>query len=331
MISIGNAMSELERYHRLSAAAVDSYTTALRDMAQYAVDLEEPLTAPHRQHLVALAEEVASGKPEVLEESRSTLRGLLRDYRDKAASFLARLREDLTGTARTLEEILDSMSQGDGDHEIRLRGAVRKLRELVNAPLGATVRAVILPATDVIEDCLEQLHKQHQLTITQFQTEIRVLHQRIDALQTAASIDQMTTLLNRAETEDRVRKASPPFCLLMVRIQGFRLAEARYGSDVGAECTAAFAKRLRSGMPPAAVIGRWGYEEFLALVQSPLTEVTPLARWAAEHLSGTYSCMKNGKAVRPQLQASAAVLASGSESPERILTRVGEFLCHPGS
>ncbi|MGO9260540.1 MAG: GGDEF domain-containing protein [Bryobacteraceae bacterium] len=330
MISIGSAMSELERCHRLSAAAMDSYTAALRSMAQYVVEVDESLTAPHRRHLSALAEEVVSGKPEALEESRATLRGLLRDYRDKAAHFLAGLRDDLAATARTLEEILDSLAQNDGDHESRLRSAVRRLRELANGPFEAAVRTVIMPATEVIEDCLEKIHKQHQLTIAQFQAEIHMLHQRIDTLETTVSIDQMTTLLNRAEMEDRVRNASPPFCILMVKVQGFRLAEARYGRDAGAECIAAFAKRLRSGMPPSAEVGRWGYEEFLAILHTARAELMPIAKWVTEHLSGSYSCLQNGKTVRPQLQASAAVLESGSDSPAHILSRVSEFLGGPG-
>jgi diguanylate cyclase (GGDEF)-like protein len=329
MISIGSAISELERCHRLSAAALDSYTAALRNLAQYAVEVDESLTAPHRRHLSALAEEVASGQPEALEESRSTLRGLLRDYRDKSAHFLAGLREDLATSARTLEEILDSLAQNDGDHVSRLRSAVLQLRQAANGPSEVAVRAAIMPVTEVIEICLEEIHKQHQFTIAQFQAEIRMLHQRIDTLETAVSIDQLTTLLNRAEMEERVRNASPPFCILMVRVQGFRLAEARYGKEAGIECIAAFAKRLRSGMPPGAEVGRWGYEEFLAILHAARAEVMPIAKWVTEHLSGSYSCLQNGKAVRPQLQASAAVLEGGSDSPKQTLARVSEFLCGP--
>lgn len=330
MISIGSALSELEQYHRLSTVALDSYTAALRNMAHYAVEIDDSITGLHREHLSTLAEQVAAGQPQVIEESRSTLRALLRSYREKAAQFLAKLREDLASTARTLEEILDSLAQGDGDHEARLRGALRQLRELADGPPNASLRAAILPATEAIEDCLEKIRAQQQFTIAQFQSEIRLLHQRIDTLETAVSIDQMTALLNRAEIEERVNHAAPPFCILMLKAQGFRLAEARYGREVGAECAAAFAKRLRSGMPPGAEVGRWGYEEFLAVLPAARDEVMPLAKWATGNLSGSYSCLQSGKAVHPQLQVSAAVLESGADSPARILTRVAEFLCGPG-
>jgi GGDEF domain-containing protein len=327
MISIGNTLSELERWHRLSTTALDAYTAALRNLAQYVVEIDDSLTTQHRQYLSNLAESVASGEVEAIVESRSTLRGLLRDYRDKAAHFLASLREDLASTARTLEEILDSLSQSDGDHETRLRTAVRQVRELATSTGGAAIRAGLLPAAQVIEDCLEQIHTQHQLTIAQFQAEIRMLHQRIDGLETAVSIDQMTALFNRAEMEERVRSAVPPFCILMIKVQGLRLAEARYGPEVAAECAAALGKRMRSGIPPGAQMGRWGCEEFLVILHTSRAEVMPLAKWAAENLSGSYSCLQHGKAVHPQLQMNAGILESSGDSPANILLRVSEFLC----
>jgi len=329
MITIGSALSDLERWHRLGATALDAYTAALRNLSQYAVEIDDSLTKTYREYLGTLAESVASGKPEAIEESRATLRGLLRDYRDRAAHFLAGLREDLASTARTLEEILDSLAQNDGDHETRLRATIKQLRELPPDAAAPVVQAVVLPAVDVIEDCLEKINAQHQITVAQFQAEIRMLHQRIDTLERSVTIDQMTALLNRAEMENRVRDASPPFCILMVKAQGFRLAESRYGVEVGAECVAAFAKRLRSGLPPGAEVGRWSYEEFLAILFASRAEVLPLARWATQSLSGSYACMRNGKAVHPQLQVSAGVLESGSDSPERILLRISEFLCGP--
>jgi GGDEF domain-containing protein len=332
MISIGTALHELERQQQMATAALESYTAALRNMSQYAIEIDDSITPLHRQRLSLLAGEVASAGPEALESSRSTLRALLRDYRDKASSFLARLREDLASTTRSLEEILDSLAQGEGDQEARLRKQLVGLRELANGPLDQAdaIRSALVPAAEVIQDCMDKIQRQHQLTVSQLQAEIRVLHARIDSLETAVSIDQMTALLTRAEVEDGVRNAVAPYCLLMVRAQGFRLAEVRYGGQVAAECIAAFAKRMRHGMPSSAVIGRWGYEEFLAILRCARSEALPHGRWVTEHLSGAYVCLHNGKTVHVQIQASAGILESGSDAPARVLARVAEFLCGSG-
>ena len=128
MISIQASLTELERSHQMRAEVLDCYVLAIRNIGHYAVELDEEATTSHRTYLTTLADDVAAGTSGALADSRATLRGLLREYRDKASQFLANLRDELAGTARTLEEILDSLGQGEGEHEKTLRTALGKLR-----------------------------------------------------------------------------------------------------------------------------------------------------------------------------------------------------------
>ena len=96
MISIQQNLSELEKTHQMRQIALECYLAAIGNMAHYAVDLESAITGPHRQYLSNLAAELAAASPEALSESRSTLRGLLRDYRDRAARYLGDLRNQLS-------------------------------------------------------------------------------------------------------------------------------------------------------------------------------------------------------------------------------------------
>src|SRR5581483_5058382 len=120
MISLRKTVSELDRCAQLRELAIECYVNALRNMSHYAIELDPQITSPLRQYLTNLANDVAKGEEDPLRESRATLRGLLRDYRDKAADYLAKLRDELAGTARALQEIMESMSQADGDHENQL-------------------------------------------------------------------------------------------------------------------------------------------------------------------------------------------------------------------
>jgi GGDEF domain-containing protein len=326
MISIRNAVAELERCHLERDTAIGCYLNAIRNIAQYTIELSEEITAQQRAHLTALAEDVAANPPGALEESRATLRSLLRDYRDKAAQYLNALREELGGTARALEEILDSLTQSDGDHETRVRKAISTIRDISASPAASAVRAALLATADSIEESVEQMRKQHQLTVSQFQTELRMLHKRIDALEASASLDLLTQLLNRHEIEERIRSAPLDSCLLLVRVQGFRLAEAHFRAEVAAELTAAFTKRLRNSIPPTAAIGRWSHEEFAIVLPISRTEANSTAKWVAEHLSGSYACLLGGKTVRPSLQISVAVMETNGNTPDRLIERVKAFL-----
>src|ERR1035437_6914589 len=146
MISIQSSLTELERSHKIRAAVLDCYVLAIKDIAQYAVELDEEITRSHRKHLNTLATEVATATAEALSDSRATLRGLLRDYRDKTVQYLGNLRNELAGTARTLEEILATLGQADGDHEKNLRAALGNLRQVAATPGYVALGAVISTA-----------------------------------------------------------------------------------------------------------------------------------------------------------------------------------------
>lgn len=328
MISIRNEVDELERFHRLRNVVTECYLAAIRNSAEYAVELDEGLTGLHRKHLLALAEAVAADlEPDHLNESRATFRNLLRDYRERASRHLNGMREELANATRALEEIMESLSRAGDESEVGLRKSLQRLREASRFSDVQSLRALALGAADAIESNFEEMRKRHELTISQFQAEIRVLHQRIDRMERAASIDAMTELMRRGEIEQRVAQGIPGSCLLTIKTGGFHLAATKFCPEVAAELAGAFSKRLRNCLPAGSEIGRWSDDGFVAIVQVPKSEAVKTAKWISEHLSGAYACLLDGKTVRPSLQVSVAVLDPSSETANKSLARIGEFLC----
>jgi len=327
VISIGQSVTELERSDRLRQTTFDCYVAAIRDTAHYAIELEDTATGPFRRHLETLAAETVGTEPATLAASRATFRGLLRDYRDKAAKFIQNLREELAGGARALEEILDSLTLSDGDHEGRLRASVERLRQISNSPEAVPVRDALAAASDAIGRSVEEMKKQHDLSIAQFQMEIHMLHKRIDGLEMAAMIDSLSKLFSRSEIEERIRVApAEAYTLLLIRASGLRIAEAHFGIEVAAELAGAFGKRLRNSLPAETVLGRWGAEEFVAKANLAKRDAMTTSKWITENLSGPYSCLKDGRTVRPSLQVSVAMVdRQPGEAAQRTCARIEEF------
>jgi GGDEF domain-containing protein len=327
MISIQSSLSDLERSHQLREAVLDCYLNAVKNVAHYAMELDDQVTAKFRQHMAVLGEEIATGNVDRLADSRATLRGLLRDFRDRNASYVANLRDELAGTARALEEILDSLAQTDGDSEGRMRSALGKLRDVAASAPNESLSAAVACAANTIEESIEQMAKQHQLTVSQCMTEIRVLHKRIDTLESAASLDLLTRLENRAGMTERIGLAAPgTYCLLLMRVRGLLRAEVQFGKEVGEELAGAFAKRMRPTVPPATEAARWGAEDFVALVATKKADAMALGKRISENLSGAYVCLKAGKAVRPSVQVTVGIVDTiPNETVAHVLERVDLF------
>lgn len=304
--------------------ALECYIAAIQNMAQYAVQLDAEITGTHVKYVTGLAAEVQAASQTLL-ESRATLRGLLRDYRDKAAEFLNRLRQQLESTAKALHEIVEALAQSDGDHATRLRDTLKRVREAAAGPEGAPLRAMLTTAVDSIEGDLAQMRREQQFTMAQLQTEVRILHQRVESLQNAAAMDQASKFSSRRSIEEYVESLpAAGFMVLILKAHGLAQARARYGASLADELVATFARRMRNCVPKDAVMGRWNEQDFLAVlpVSQDRENIDPQA--VSTHLSMPYACMTAGKVVRIPLEVSVEVLSVAEGPPGTMLSRVGK-------
>jgi GGDEF domain-containing protein len=326
MISIRHSISDLEKSEQFRVLVLDCYISTIQNLAQYAIELDEETTTTYRSQVTSLAREVETAGLETISESRATLRALLRDYRDKAGNHVNQLREELARTANGLQRLIDAMAQTDGDHETRLRQALKTLRDLAHDPACAAIAHPLSRVGETIAHALEQFRQQQQLTVSQFVAEIHQLHKRIDALESQASQDDLTRLFNRSETEARLRLVQTGGSLLLLSAQGLRLAAVQFSRDVAHELAAAFVKRLRNNIAPEAMVGRWSEEEFLVLHPAANSEALSAAKLLTQHLSGPYACVQGGKTVRPAIQVGVAVLEFvPGDQVERTLRKINQF------
>jgi len=310
MISIQESIAELEREHRERQLLAECYSAAIQNAADYAVQLEPAITDPYRKELSDLAQQVSSSGIREVEESRAGLRAIFRSYRDSAAKYLNHLHSQLADTVKAFQGLVESLAEAEGDHEKQLHAALSVLREVSRSLKGTPAEKMIDGAANNIERSFQQLQKQHQITIAQYVAETRLLHNRIDQLEQAAAVENLTNMFSRAELEERLSADSGPFTLLLAKAGNLRACEKKYSTEVRAQVASAFAQRLRNGLPPDSVTGRWADDQFLSVLPISPAEAQATAKWASNYLSGSYVCRYAGKSAVPQLTVTAAVLAS---------------------
>lgn len=93
------------------------------------------------------------------------------------------------------------------------------------------------------------------------------------ALSDAADTDALTGLPNRrasaealAVAASRARELGRPLTVALVDIDHFKVVNDTYGHTAGDEVLRTIATRLSDGIRPIGVVGRWGGEEFLAVL-----------------------------------------------------------------
>ena len=312
MVSIRESLTELERAYELQSTLLECYSSAIRSMEQYAVEIDDEITPSHRRHLAAIqADLAAQSSVEQWAGTRSLLRNELRDYRDRAAAFLAALRKELSDKADALQAMVESMASADGDHEQDLHAAIARLRTVAASPAAVPVSAALNEISNNVQTSIEQLRKQHQLTIGQFMVEIKTLHKRIETLESAARKDVLSGMLSHAEIVNHLVSETgqgKAFSLLALRLCNLPIIQRQFGNAIRNETISAFSKRMNGLLPPNSILGRWSDDGFLAVLSIDKIEAMALAKRLAQHVTGIYVCMENGKPQRPDLLVNVAVI-----------------------
>jgi two-component system cell cycle response regulator len=163
----------------------------------------------------------------------------------------------LTGRA-SVEDVIDGLSRGAHDYLCKPFDAAELLARVASA-----------------------------LRVKRLEDELRLRNVELDVL---ARTDVLTGLNNRRHLEETLRQMTSqarrydhPFSLVMLDIDRFKDINDEHGHVAGDDVLRTVARRIQSSTRESDVIGRWGGEEFLALL--PMTDLDG-ARTFAERIRG---------------------------------------------
>jgi GGDEF domain-containing protein len=318
----------------LLASVKESYDHAVRTTARYAIEMEPGETAAFREHLHNLQEQVSiATEPKDWKGVQAGFRGELRDYRDKAATQLARLRAEIESAGEAVHLFAQSVTTIDSDHETQIRGALGQLDVIAQAVTVEALQTGIRSAAQIIVESMETMQRRHQVAMVQLRDEIRLLHKQIDAERNAHLLDPGTGVWNRQTLDSHIAdllKQDQPFCILLVCIRNLPRLGIRYSRTIIEGTLKALLQRLRTLLDEGTLIGRWDEQNFAAILEIEPAAAMGISRNASKNLAGSYSVQENGFSRRVSLQAVAGTIdrAAGSDeaSFREKLSRMSQAL-----
>jgi diguanylate cyclase (GGDEF)-like protein len=114
---------------------------------------------------------------------------------------------------------------------------------------------------------------------------------KLEQAQELASLDPLTGLYNRREVEARLDTRvgrESPFCVVIIDLNHFKKINDRHGHLVGDELLRQMAKELRLASRSDDVIGRWGGDEFILILDGSFTNTKVKIDRMRPWIFGTY-------------------------------------------
>jgi diguanylate cyclase (GGDEF)-like protein len=200
-----------------------------------------------------------------------------------------------------------------------MRGVVRCIELGAEAFLPKPFDRVLLRVR--VEDVLEKKRlrdAERQKTVELEQT-LELLGQVQLQLTVQASVDALTGLANRGSVETQLDNRflrDAPVSVIYIDLNGFKNINDTYGHHTGDELLKQAAKRLGQVFRLTDVVGRWGGDEFVALVQGDIEAARARASRVTEQFSKKF-VVSSGEGEL-LLDVSAAVGAASRQPGETL-------------
>ena len=184
-----------------------------------------------------------------------------------------------------------SLTGRDRRYSDRFRDITAKLRGIADLDDLSDVRRSLMVSAQELNTDIGDMETEGQRTISSLEVKLQEYRRQLAEAERRECADTLTGLINRRGIEmeiERRREKGLPFCVVLLDLDSFKPVNDTYGHGAGDDLLRQFGGELRGYFRPADVIGRWGGDEFIVVVNgnedSARTCVDRLRQWAF----GTY-------------------------------------------
>ena len=331
MISLKKTLDEIEQRERLFQASLEAYRAALAGMAR---DLPAALKEDAdsvRDHFIALGKRLADDPSlDTIEQTRQQLEVHLRDYRGRVEAQCLKQRREVKEILATLADAAAMLERQNTTYSDNFRSFARRLETLSRLDSLAEIRRQLTLQVAEMKTSVDRATREYEESLNQLRRELQAFQSRLEHAEQLAATDSLTGLANRRECERQLRErisAGRQFSILLLDLDQFKALNDRYGHHVGDQVLVHFAQRLREQFRHTDVVGRWGGDEFLAIMDSPLEQAQRKSVEIRERVSGWYSVTAAGRPLRVLVRVSVGVAEyQPGETLEELYNRADQEL-----
>jgi len=310
----------------LLALMLDAYRSALAAMGNSG-GLACPTLGPELQHdLMALAERL-SEKPTapVVRDTEEHVAEQLQQWGGRAAAYFHQRADEVKEILMVLAHAAESVAERDQHHTSQFGEFTTRLQAMVKLEDLPQIRAALLRGAEDLKTCVNKMEQDSRKSVAALRVQVSTYQTKLEQAERRAAVDTLTGLYNRHGVEKRLEDRTAgtrPFCVVMLDLNGFKQVNDTYGHLAGDEVLKQFAGELRSASRSTDVVGRWGGDEFIVLLDAGLAEAKSHIERVRKWVFGKYKVQRGTEALNVNIDAAIGLVAwQPGETVKAILGR----------
>lgn len=266
-----------------------------------------------------------------IETAEGALRELLRDWGNRSALHYEQKAGEVRDLLLVMARAAEALGQKDDLYARKLDALTTQLHTIASLEDVTSLRVSIEKSACELQDSVARMTAESRAVVEHLRLEVTTYKTKLERAEYAASCDALTGLRSRRWIEAQIQQridAGSPFCVVMVEIENFRQISEEHGNLVGDLLLKEFANELRSSCRIGDLVGRWGAERFVVILNSDAEQAT--GRMARLHswICGAYRVPGRSRPISVRLDAGLGLAEyQPRESLYELLERADAELC----
>ena len=291
LISLRKSMQEdLEETFR---SALASYRAALSAVGAAGAQAYPSAGEEFKQALLNLQQQLSSEvSARQIAETEQRLEEELKSWGENASRYY----QDRTSDVKELLLMVANAATQVGDRDQRYANQFNRLAERLQATVRlddlATMRQNLGSQAAELMTTVTRMTQDGQDSIAHLRKELATYEARLEEVERIACVDQLTGVGNRRrvelQLEHRANKGIP-FSVIYIDLNDFKGINDSLGHLAGDDLLKQFANELKLAFRATDVVGRWGGDEFLVIIDGGSREAEAGRIRISKWVNGEYT------------------------------------------
>jgi diguanylate cyclase (GGDEF)-like protein len=244
----------------------------------------------------------------MVEETEASVREQLQGWGRRTAMHYRQKTTEVKDILLVMARTAASVGERDQRYAQQIHEVTTRLKSIANLEDLTEIRESINKSASELKISIDRMTAEGKAALDQLHAEVSNYQVRLEEAEEIASRDVLTGLRSRTSVEGQIEQslhAEASFCVAIIDINEFKRVNDRHGHLVGDELLKQFATELRSVCRSTDIIGRWGGDEFILMLNCGITEARAQIDRLRKWVCGSYTVQASS--IPTKLQVDAAI------------------------
>jgi diguanylate cyclase (GGDEF)-like protein len=268
-------------------ASLDSYRSVLNAIGESGVQACPQVGNTLRQNLLNLQAALsAESTPDLLHQTGQKVEAEIAQWGCGAADYFKQRAGEVKEVMMILANTAELTGERDRRYSRQFQEFTGRLQAMSDLHDLVLIRDSLVKSAIDLRSCTEAMAEESQKSVARLRADVRVYQARLDDAERLAGQDPLTGLDNRRRVESSIeyrigRKKA--FSVLLLDLNGFKQLNDTCGHLAADDLLKQFSAELKSGFRHTDVVGRFGGDEFIIVLDAGLQDanmhIERISRW----------------------------------------------------